>query len=324
MNIKKVWVPVFLFLIVLPVFGQFQEVDVNTLPSLIGNTVRVYTESKASFQGLLLAVTDERIEIADQNGQVKIILRSVIKRVIKVAPNLDKRSFYLDAASNRLIVMPTGFAMEPGEFHIADQEIAAVTASYGVSKNFSLWGGISIPGAIVSARFIMGLGEKATLSIGSFAGLSWINFTGLLIPYTVFSVGTPENNFTLGAGGLFTFTDSYFNLNGAILCLGGKIVLSDSTAIITENWIGWGGIPSYIGVSGPIFGGPVGSWDIIPYLVCPGIAFRIADEILSWDIGAILPFRIIILDNRYIFEGLFGGENVFIPLPVLSLTYRID
>ncbi len=293
------------------------------LPSLAGSKVRIYTESGASFQGTLLSVSDERIEIADQNGQVVIILRSVIERVWEIDPTLDKRSYYQDAAANRLIVMPTGFPMETGEFHIADQEIAAVTMSYGVNRNFSLWGGISIPGAIVSARFIMGLGKQAALSLGSFAGLSWIEFAGLFIPYLVFSAGTPENNFTAGAGGLFTFTDNGFTINAAILCLGGKFVLSDSTALITENWIVWGKMPSYTDSPDSFFSEGQGDWDYMPVAACPGIAFRIADEILGWDIGAILPFRISILDGRYTVEGL-GGVNIFIPIPVLSLTYRID
>ncbi|HAK46490.1 MAG TPA: hypothetical protein DCO79_11310 [Spirochaeta sp.] len=162
-----------------PIFAQFNDIERDQLPNYIGLRVRLRTESGATFQGGLYSVDEEFITIIDRNCQIVIILKDAVEEAQIIDPNPDKKSYYQDSAANRFLVMPTGFPMETGEFHIADQEIAAVTMSYGVNQNFSLWGGISIPGAIVSARFITDIGEKSALSVGTFAGMSWIEFMGL-------------------------------------------------------------------------------------------------------------------------------------------------
>ncbi len=302
-------------------FGQFKVVPVTDLPDLIDSLVRLRSSNNATFQGIVYSVSDDFVTIIAPTGEAVTILKDNIKLVQVMEPGLDKKAFYQDSASNRLIVMPTGFAMETGEFHIADQEIAAVTMSYGVNPHFSLWGGISIPGAIVSGRYIQPLGTKAALSIGSFAGLSWIEFTGLLIPYTVLSIGAPENNFTVGAGGLITFSDQDLGFDAAILAIGGKWVLSDTTAIVTENWIFWGRM--YYG-SDPDTGESLYRWDPVPSMLFPAVVFRIAGERFSWDIGAIIPCIVQADSGSYQLMGFTGETNVFIPLPILSFTYRID
>ncbi len=317
-NIKPIVILAVLFFSISSVFSQFQEIRTDSLPELIGLQLRISTESDATFQGILYSITDEFVLIQDPDGQIITLRRAAITKVLLIASDLDEKAYYQDSASNRLLVIPTGFPMEPGEFHIADQEVAAVTMSYGVNENFSVWGGISIPGALVSARYIWKTGDNAALSVGSFAGLSWIDFTGLLIPYSVFSIGAPENNFTIGSGAVFTFDNDDFSFDAAILALGRKWVLSDTTAIVTENWIIWGRITDNI--TDEI---TAKAWDYIPMAAVPGIAFRIAGEKFSWDIGAVLPVWIEKDSGEYVFIGL-GGRNTFVPIPLISITYRID
>ncbi|MBI9102096.1 MAG: hypothetical protein JEY99_06760 [Spirochaetales bacterium] len=318
-NIRSISIVLLLLICMVPVFGQFQEIMIEALPDMVGARVRVSTESDATFQGTLYSVTDEFILIQDRDGQILTIVKAVIIEVLLIDAGLDEKAYYQDSASNRLLVMPTGFPMEPGEFHIADQEIAAVTMSYGVNRNFSLWGGISLPGALVSARYIWSLGDRAALSVGSFAGISWMEFLGIIIPYTIFSVGEPEDNFTLGAGTAFTFDSDDFSLDAAILVLGRKWVLSDTTAIVTENWIIWGQITDY----GVDYETSSRAWDFVPWMIVPGVAFRIAGEKFSWDIGVVLPTWVERSSGEYYLEGL-GGRGTFVPVPLISLTYRID
>lgn len=306
----------FLLIFTFPVFSQFQEVSPEELPNLVQSKVRLITDTGSSFQGEILLVDDQFIQLVDLNGQVITILSERVVEVLLIDPNLDKKSYFQDAASNRLIIIPTGFPMETGEFHIADQEIAAVTMSYGVNQHFSLWGGISIPGAIVSARYISSITDDTAISFGTFAGISWIEFTGMLIPYTIFSKGTPENNFTAGGGVLLNFTTTSFDFDAAVLVLGGKWVLSDTTAIVTENWIIWGEMDINNDSITP-------GWDPIPIVALPAVSFRVAGEKFSWDMGALLPILIQKTNGSYQVEGL-GGDWAFIPVPLISLTYRID
>lgn len=103
--------------------------------------------------------------------------------------------------------MPTGFPMETGEFHIADQEIIAVTASYGLNEHVSFWAGLSIPGFLFSARYILSPVDNFALSVGSFAGLSWMENlqAGALLPYLLASWGEPDNNVRIGGSPVITY-----------------------------------------------------------------------------------------------------------------------
>ncbi|MGQ9629139.1 MAG: hypothetical protein ACUVXI_02345 [bacterium] len=279
------------------------------LADLIGGLIRVETVGGGSFQGTLLTVAEDRIEILAADGQILQISRKAIRSYQRISPDAGERALYQDSASNRLMVMPTAFAMAPGEFHVADQEIIVVTSSYGLTENITLWGGISIPGALLSARFVSTFGDSFGLSAGSFAGVQWIGgpgpLSGLLMPYALSSWGEPNNNLTVGAGVPFSFGPPRgFDTLGAVGAIGGKSVLTSTTALVTENWVIWGKRSDE-------------HWDSIPLSAILGLAFRIAGSRFSWDIGGVLPLSI----SRERIRGLDGGP--FVPLPWVSLTYRI-
>ncbi len=314
-------------ILLFPAAGQTRPVEPEEIPEYQNMFLRIETRSGATFQGILYEIDQEKLVLADRDGRLITLLRSSVTRAWSIVEGEDKRSYYQDSASNRLLVIPTGFPMETGEFHVSDQEIAAVTMSYGLNDHVSLWGGISIPGALVSARYTFNLSQRQALSVGSFAGASWIDFMGVFLPYTVYSLGRPEHNFTAAAGAAIGYDGTGTDLDGAVLVLGGKWVMSDTAAIVTENWIIWGRMPHYINPYIDSYGDKDYhtryEWDALPMGIVPGIAFRIAGEKFSWDIGAILPVMISREEGDYIVEGL-GGEKRFFPLPLLSFTYRID
>jgi len=302
--------------------------DQLDLEGLKGESVRVETIGGGSFQGTLIAVSEDRIEILVADGQILQVSREAIKKVAKISSGEGGRGLYQDSASNRLMVMPTAFAIAPSEFHVADQEIAVVTASYGLTENITLWGGISVPGALVSARFTSTLGDSFAYSAGSFAGVNWIGtastgLSGLLIPYTLSSWGEPNSNLTLGAGMPVSFGPpnpsgpprGFFDIIGVIGAIGGKSILTSTTALVTENWVIWGRRSIFNPETGELISE---NWDSIPILAALGLVFRIADSRFSWDIGAVLPLDI----SREGIKGIGGGP--FIPIPLVSLTYRIS
>ena len=315
------------FVLMFPVAGQARPVNLEEIPEYKDMFLRIETLSGATFQGNLYEIDQEKLVLADRDGRLITLLRSSVYQAWNIAEGEDKRSYYQDSAANRLLVIPTGFPMETGEFHVSDQEIAAVTMSYGLSDHVSIWGGISMPGALISARYTFNLSNKQALSVGSFAGASWIDFMVVFLPYTVYSLGRPEHNFTAAAGAVIGYDGSGTDLDGAVLVLGGKWVMSDTAAIVTENWLIWGRMPQYINPYIDNYGDKDYHtryrWDALPLGIVPGIAFRIAGEKFSWDIGAILPVMISRKEGDYIVEGL-GGEERFFPLPLLSFTYRID
>lgn len=278
---------------------------------LIGRPVRVQTLGGGSFQGVLLTVAADRLELVRSDGTILALSRGEVKGLQEIPVGKGVRAFFQDSASNRLIFAPTGFAMEPGELHVTDTELIVVTASYGLNEWLSFWAGICPLGAVASARAILPLGSSVAVSAGSFIGMEWLldltgqPVTGLLMPYLLASWGEPENNLTLGGAWALTMdaangVQSY----GLVAVVGGKIVLTATTALVSENWVIWGERA------------PAAGWDAVPLAGLFAVAFRIAGDRLSWDIGAIAPLG---FDGGV--TGIGGGE--FVPLPWLSVTYRI-
>ena len=280
----------------------------------VGLGISIRTSGGGSFQGTFLGLSQDRVEIVVADGQILQIARSEVVDFVLIDSSEGSRSFYEDSASNRLIVMPTGFPMDKGEFQIADQEIVAVTGSYGISDWLSVWGGVSIPGALFSLRGSLAVGERVGASVGSFVGASWFDLSlgPLVLPYALLSVGENNNNVTVGAGFAMTFHDG-FNIPGAVLAIGGKRTLTAGTAIVTENWVVFAERERY-----DLSGVRTEYWTAVPFVIAPSVAFRIANNRLSWDIGAVVPFLI----NGNPVDGYQLSDPV-IPIPVLSVTYRI-
>ncbi|TFH05727.1 MAG: hypothetical protein E4H09_01515 [Spirochaetales bacterium] len=303
-------------LVFLSACSGFLAAEPTNLGSFLGDAVSVRTVSGAIYQGVLQQVMEDRVELLVPDGEIVQLARSQIETVTAIVSTAGGRGFYEDSASNRLIIMPTGFPMDAGEFQVADQEIIAVTGSYGINDWLSVWGGVSIPGAVFSLRGSVTLGETTGLSAGTFVGISWFGLVDgpVVLPYALASIGEEDNNFTVGSGFMMTFVDG-FRIPGAVLTLGGKRTLTSSTAIVTENWIVWAERWNYLSASDTV----ETYWSAVPLVVAPAVAFRIANNRLSWDIGAVVPFIIQNGENR----ALYLVDPV-IPIPILSLTYRIQ
>jgi hypothetical protein len=278
---------------------------------LIGRPIRVETVGGGIFQGTLLTVTPDRLEVVESDGQIVALSRGQVKRLQAIPAGKGTRGFYQDSAANRLIFAPTGFAMEPGELHITDTELLFVTASYGLNDHVSFWCGISPLGVVASARGILPIGTSFALSAGTFVGLEWLlgltdqPVAGLIMPYALGSWGEPENNLTIGCAWALT-ADGANGLQslGLAVVVGGKIVLTATAALVSENWLIWG---ERIHGAG---------WDPVPLSGFFALAFRVAGGRLSWDIGVLMPLE---------FDGGVSGlsDGPFVPLPWLSVTYRI-
>jgi preprotein translocase subunit YajC len=299
---------VLLMMVSFSAFGQENRDMVTLLDDSLNKMVRVETIGGGTFQGELLKVQEDRIELLNGDGIILQISRKEIKGVVEINPEKGENLYFQDASANRLIVIPTGFGMEEKEFHIADIEILGITSSYGLSRNFSVWAGVSIPGAVFNARFSFTLADDFIgASVGSFVGLNWLGpLYSLFIPYLITSFGSENRNITVGAGGVFLLTtspSSSFDFVSLAAVIGGKFPLSSTAALITENWI------------------------ILPYsmtafadtaMLFPAVAFRIAGNRLSWDIGVTVPVTVGVSG----IQSLFG--QYYIPIPILSLTYRIN
>jgi len=119
-------------------FSQYHKVTLEEVSRDEPVRIRVKTSSGATFQGDVYELDDKFLTIIDKDGLVITILTDAITEIWEIESLTDKKGYFHDSAANRLLVIPTGFPMEKGEFHIADQEISAVTMSYGVSEHISV------------------------------------------------------------------------------------------------------------------------------------------------------------------------------------------
>ena len=322
----------FIAFLCLPIALSSGENTANDIHSCLeaaqGEIVRLRTAGRGEFQGLLMTVAEDRVEIQNGEGQILSIASDQITEVFVIDPTKTRDTYFQDAAANKLILMPVGFPMEKGELHIADQEIIAVSSSYGVTDHFSLWGGLSIPGAIMDARYGTAIGERFGLSSGSFVGVIFFEPVSLiLLPYVIVSVGSPNQNGTFGIGGVFYSSDSSLQTYtvGGVAAIAGKIVLSQTASIITENWI-------------MVLGNHEASgWtsDMPVIAVIPAVIFRIAGSRFSWDIGITMPFGFFdrydyVWDadtetdtETYLGYGFQWLLEQPIPIPIVEFTYRI-
>lgn len=294
-------------------WGESPDVQVRAvLDGAIGQVVRVRTAGRGEFQGRLVSVNDERVEVENGEGQILAVSTSQVTEVLVIDQQKSPDTYFQDAAANKLVLMPIGFGMEPGEFHVANQELVVVSMSYGVSRHFSVWGALSIPGMLLNARFSGNLGDRIGVSAGSFAGIVFLDLgSAVALPYVIASFGSPHQNFTVGVGAPF-YTSSVFTYDrmylGGAVALGGKIVLSRTASLVTENWIVVGSAES------------AGAWGAAAGVFVPSVSFRIASSRFSWDLGVTMPFLCADRGAGYRLSWLVGQP---IPFPLLGLTYRI-
>ena len=277
--------------------------DVAPLEARIGRSLRIRTEGGGDFRGLLYSVSEDRIEILDDEGRIVAIARS---QLLSATEENRREGYFQDAAENRLIVMPTAFGMDRGEFHVSNTEIAAFTASYGFGPHFTLWGGVSIPGALVNAKASLPLGDSGAVAVGGFGGYAWIGEVLIGLPYAILTIGTPEKHFDIAGGVSYVHDPALGDLWSAVWALGGKKPVSRTAAVVVESWF--------------ILGPPSVGDPAILLSMLPAFVFRIASGRYSWDLGALLPFSWQSGGRGW---GFIGESDVFIPFPIVSFTYRV-
>jgi hypothetical protein len=292
-----------------PVVADARETAINPeiaipvrLENAVGMTVRIRTGGGGDFRGELHAIGPDRVEILDSDGRIIAIATAEI-----LTAEIEKHgaSYFQDAAENRLIVMPTAFGMDAGEFHVTNQELLAFEASYGIGERITVWGAISIPGALVNAKACLPLKGFGGAALGSFAGYAWLGKAWAFLPYTIVSLGNPERNLDAGAGVILVRAPDVSVSPYWIATLAGKAPVSRTTALVGEAWI--------------VVGEEIQGKDPLQVSAVPMGVFRIASSRMSWDIGAAFPFVWRARGGRV--TGLMDGD--FVPLPLVSLTYRV-
>ncbi|MFQ5633135.1 MAG: hypothetical protein ACE5I1_30575, partial [bacterium] len=162
-----------------------------------------------------------------------------------------------DPNYSRLLFAPTGRPLRQGDGYFSDFYVFFPSIAYGVTSNFTIMGGFSIlPGVSFDEQlkyFAPKIGvrasEKFAFSIGAL--YTDVEDVSAGIVFAVASFGEQDNSFTAGIGlGYTREKDNHNGIDGddgfkfadhPVIMLGGNFRLSNSLALVTENWLITGG-----------------------------------------------------------------------------------
>ena len=165
----------------------------------------------------------------------------------------------------RMYVGPTARMPEPGTGYFSDIYIFFPSVTYGITKNFSMSGGVSIfPTGMDNQIFYfmpkIGLSTSERMSVAASALITvipdWMDddFDQPRVLGIVFGVGTyGTDNTSITAGLGFGYIEEDFGDKPAVL-LGGEHRVARRMALVTENWVLPGVDPAIISYGVRFFG----------------------------------------------------------------------
>lgn len=219
--------------------------------------------------------------------------------------------------ATRYFFAPSAIPIEKGEGYYHNAYLLSNSANFGITKNFSLGGGVVIPllfyvtpkvGFKVRKNLYVGTGLIAATTIIPDALISGG------IPFGLVTVGNMENNFTAGVGYGFIWNQGDFQKTDyPIINLNGMTRISNRIQLVTENWF----IP-YVreNESDNSYQDANGNWIELPPTVTES-----KEIALAFTLGTR-----IILNNKTSFDisplYLTGTGNNGIVIPYLDFVYK--
>lgn len=279
-----------LFLLAFQLLFAQQEVPADTLLS-------ISLTDGTELQGRIIESTETSYTILTPAGlEVKVPKAAVLKLTPVRGKMVEGKFRRYDPNYSRLLYAPTGRPLRKGEGYFSDIWVFFPSVAYGFTDNFTLMAGFTIiPGLGITDQmkyFAPKIGFQATKDFSFSVGALYMTVHDVAagITFTTATIGQPDKSFTFGLGlgyiktegGKFEFAEH------PILVLGGNIRLTNTMALVSENWI----------ITGKNF--DLGEQ---PF----GLALRFFGKHIAVDVGAIIIMKVLK-------EGF--------PIPWLSFVYN--
>ena len=175
------------------------KVEKDTLPIMIHQTVRIYTKDNEKFIGEVVEQDLMTIALKTANGVMKLD----VDKVRTIAPYKYKVT---NLNASQYFVLPSAIPLQKGETYYQNLWFTSNYIHYGVSKHFSISGGIELISTLFGAP-VLTLTPKLGFQINktNYAGAGMMLFSlsgeGLfVIPYGIYTLGNAERNISIGAG----------------------------------------------------------------------------------------------------------------------------
>lgn len=264
-------------------------------------TVSVLLLDGKTFVGTIVQEDESHVTLRTEAGlEVRIPRASVAS--ITGGPAVAGRFLRRDPHDSRLMFAPTGRPLRKGEGYFSDHYVLFPGVTYGVTEALSVSGGISIVPAVAfedqlffaSARLAREVSDRVSFSAGALYAAGGDEAAAIL--FGVGTFGRPEGSLTVGLGfggtrqegGFPDYRRSFRWRDAPILMVGGSVQLSNSVALVSENWL-------FLGRDFRLSQQPF------------GLALRFFGDRLSADVGVVLVGEV--LDEGF-------------PVPWLSFSYH--
>lgn len=258
----------------------------------------IETTDGSTLVGMITDINDNAVTVETELGTL-IIYLDMIESIRQVPVESIRRdqTWFPNPSDTRLFVSPTGRPLDKGGLNIVGYYLFVPMISYGITRNFSVSGGMSlIPTAglenqiiYLMPRFGFNLSRDLSISLGAFGVKQFYMYDESILPdlgflFTSVTFGKPDLSVT---GGIAYGILDYELMAAPAVMLGGEFRVAKGISLVTENYL----IPDY--------------GDLEPIL---SFGARFMGESLSIDAGFFLP-----VDNL----------NEFFPgFPFLAVAYN--
>jgi hypothetical protein len=205
--------------------------------------VRVTVRDGSEFIGRIVSESPDSLVLTTVSNIMVNVPRTQIEGIDHLSGMvIDGEYRRADPNRTRLLFAPTARPLRSGQGYISAYEIFFPFLAIGVADILTLGGGMTLfPGATGQIYY---LAPKLSLPLHSdvvdlAAGVLYMNvtsedFKGFGIAYGVGTYGSPYASFTFGLG--YGFVEGEF-ARDPLIVLGGELQVSNSVALVSENWI---------------------------------------------------------------------------------------
>ena len=203
-----------------------------------------------------------------------------------------------DPNRNRYLYSPSAFTLGRGRGYISQKELVLTEAAFGITDFWDIQAGTSVITLLIDGGQFGVVGTKLAFPIGDMVHLGaggqalFLAGGALGMGFATVTVGTEDRHLSVNVGALGVFDD--FSQPTPVMTVSGNWRLGAKTALVSENWIFFGGDVS-----------PTGD----PVFVVPSLAIRLIGPAFATDLG-VVP---IILP---------GSNPPVLPIPWVGFTWN--
>lgn len=205
----------------------FISLSMSLFGQRVDEYVEISTKDGNNIIGQIVSMDDAQVILSTSIGEVTIPRDRIVQTKIKKKTDVEEKAYYGELDKNgypvdyhnstHYLANPSGYTLKKGQSYYENIGVFFNTYAYGITDRFTIAGGgeiISLLGSripilYISPRYSIPFGtESGSISVGSTIFTSPAdNFEGFGVVQGAFTLGSRNNNFTVGTGFGFSLSD---------------------------------------------------------------------------------------------------------------------